>query len=73
MFNIIFLIFAISVETTVLANRDYVPGLVKLFDSAEKTIDITMFFLLVIILTIRRESIGSSMNPYSGQQKEVFW
>lgn len=43
MFNIIFLIFAISAETKVLANRDYVPGLVKLFDSAEKTIDITMF------------------------------
>jgi phosphatidylserine/phosphatidylglycerophosphate/cardiolipin synthase-like enzyme len=42
MINFIFILL-ISVEPKVLANRDYVPGMVELFDSSEKTIDIMMF------------------------------
>jgi len=42
MFNLIFFLL-ISTEPQILANRDYVPELVKLFDGAEKTIDIIMF------------------------------
>ena len=42
MFNLVLLVL-LSVEPKILANRDYVPELVKIFDSAEKTIDIMMF------------------------------
>lgn len=43
MYIYLFLSLLTSVDSKVISNRDYVPEMVSLFDSAEKTIDIMMF------------------------------